>query len=130
MKARLPHFQVTRAAGGSGFPLSNMIRTYFKEFNSRLAEHGPNSFPSPFNFMESFLRFSEYYRLFDSLQEEEFLLDLGGYFDWFTAGKFPEVPRALIDTLPEAIIHEFHVVSPLQDFSLATASSTIRPSPT
>jgi hypothetical protein len=120
-----PPFMLTRMEGGTGFPISNLLRAYFREYASRIAEHGPYSFPTSFNVVESFLSFSHRFLTFDLRDEKEHVLRLTEYFDWYTAGAFPEAPGALIDILPEGLVHLYHFVAPADDFRLTTSESDL-----
>jgi len=126
-KEQLPVFVMTRAAGGSGFAIAYTLRRYFFfEYFDRLMRLGPFSFPSSFNVVESFLSFSERFGVFDIRQEREHLLRLNEYIDWYTSGSFPDKPAVLNDILPEGIVYEYNMVSPLEDFAIETVDSKLR----
>lgn len=125
LKEVVPSFLLTRLRGGSGFTISATLRHYFFEYFDRLNKHGPHSFPSSFNVVESFLSFSDRYLAFDLREEREHVLRLHEYIDWYTAGSFPDKPSILKDILPEGIIYTYNMVSPLEDFSIETADSKL-----
>lgn len=120
-----PAFRLTRIEGGTGFPLANQLRHFFQEYATRIAEHGPYSFPTSFNVVESFLSFSHRFLAFDLREEKEHVLRLAEYFDWYTAGAFPDTPGALVDILQEGVVHEYHFVAPTEDFRLSTSDSDL-----
>src|SRR5690348_4660943 len=45
---RLPSLMLTRKEGGTGFPISTLLRAFFQEYASRIAQHGPYAFPTSF----------------------------------------------------------------------------------
>lgn len=124
-KEQYPSFLLTRMQGGTQFPLSNVLRSYFQEYASRIFEHGPYSFPTSFNVVESFLAFSHRFLAFDLREEKEHLLRLQEYVDWYTAGAFPDEPNALTNILPEGVIHLYNMVAPTEDFRLSTSDSEL-----
>jgi len=73
LQNRLPHLVRARVKGGSGLQLSKLLRFYFFEYLDRLFKHGPQSFPSSFNVIESFLSFDQKYMFFDLRKEIEHL---------------------------------------------------------
>jgi hypothetical protein len=62
---RLPYFALTRAEGGSGFPIAWTLRHFFVEYLDRLIKIGPFSLPTSFNVIQSFLTFSKQLLAFD-----------------------------------------------------------------
>jgi len=126
LKELIPPFVLTRMGGSSGFPVAQTLRHFFLEYFDRLIRMGPFSFPSSFNVVESFLSFSERFLAFDLREEREHLLRLHEYMDWYTASSFPERPLTLTDILPEGIVYEYNMVSPLEDFAIETVGSKLR----
>ncbi len=125
LKEQVPPFMLSRLEGGTGFPLSNQLRHFFREDASRFMKHGPHSLPGSFNVVESFLFFSYKVYLFDLRPEHEHLLSFSEDLDWYTSGAFPEVPAALVDILPEGEVHSYNMVAPSEDFRLATPESNL-----
>jgi hypothetical protein len=121
---RFPSFILTRSEGGTNFPIPNTLRHFFKEYAKRIAVDGPDSFPTSFNVVESFLAFSHQYFAFDLRDERDHLLRLDDYLDWYTSGQFPEEPPALVDILPEGVIHSYTMAAPLNDFHLNTGGAS------
>ncbi len=74
LKKKVPSFGLARMEGGAGFPVSNLLREYFREYGSRIVTHGPHSFPASFNVIESFLTYSHDFLMFDLREEREHLL--------------------------------------------------------
>ena len=122
---KVPGFVLTRIEGGTQFPISDLLRHYFLECASRLANHGPHSFPSTFNVIESFLRYSHDYFLFDLRSERDHLLRLGDYIEWYTSGTFPEKPEILTDVADEGVIYSYSLVGPTDDFKVECAVSDL-----
>ena len=120
-----PSFVLTRLDGGTQFPISDLLRSYFLEYATRLAEHGFHAFPTSFNVAESFLVFSHRFFAFDLREEREHLLRLSEYVDWYTGGKFPDNPEALGEILPEGVIYSYNFVAPTEDFRLETSDSEL-----
>lgn len=120
-----PSFALTRTEGGTKFPMANLLRHYFREYASRIVNHGFQSLPSSFNVVESFLRFSHDYFMFDLRQEKEHLLRLYDYLDWYTAGPIPEEPEILIEVAKEGVIYSYNMVEPAGDFRVQTADSEL-----
>lgn len=123
---KLPCFALTRSEGGSGFAVAQTLRHFFNEYLDRLIKHGPYSFPTSFNVVQSFLSFSEPFLAFDIREEREHLLRFHEYFDWYTAGSFPDKPLALTDILPEGAVYAYNAVAPLEDFTLETENSRLK----
>ncbi len=126
LREKVPSFVLTRMQGGSGFPIAETLRHFFLEYFNRLMRSGPHSLPTSFNVVESFLRFSEPFLVFDLREEREHLLRLHEYIDWYTAGSFPDNPVVLTDILPEGIVYAYNMVSPLEDFAIETVDSKLR----
>ncbi|MCY4559119.1 MAG: GIY-YIG nuclease family protein [Chloroflexi bacterium] len=122
---RGPSFMLSRLEGGSGFPVSNLFREYFRDYGNRMIEHGPHSFPTSFNIVESFLTFSHDYFIFDLREEREHLLHLHDYLDWYTSGAIPEDPRVLTDVVQEGITYSYNMVDPPGDFRVALPGSEL-----
>ena len=59
----MPHLLRARLQNGSNLQMSTLLRSYFKEYLNRYWNHGPDSFPSSFNVMESFMQFHHEYRV-------------------------------------------------------------------
>jgi len=125
LRRRQRSFALTRLRGGTKFPVSETLRAYFGGYLYRLLEHGPRSFPSSFNVIEGFLKFSYNFTAFDIREEREHLLRLYDYIEWYTAANFPDDPRTLVDVLPEGVIYCYNMVAPLEDFRVKTACSEL-----
>jgi hypothetical protein len=125
IEEKLPFFVKSRMDGGTGLPISKVLRSYFFEFAARIVQHGYHSLPTAFNIVESFLTFSHEYYLFDLHDEREHLLRFGDYLDWYTAGNFPELPSASAALFPEATIYEYNMTTPQQDFTIQTDDSSL-----
>jgi Meiotically Up-regulated Gene 113 (MUG113) protein len=125
LSEKLPSFVYTRREGGTNFPVANTLRNFFLEYATRLGNHGPHSLPTSFNVIESFLRYSHEFFLFDLREEREHLLRLDDYLDWYTSGEFPEEPGALMDILPEGVTYSFNFAAPLNDFRIRTSNSEL-----
>ena len=70
-----PAFMLSRMEGGQDFRSQPLARV-FSRYASRIAEHGPYSFPTSFNVVESFLSFSHKFLSFDLRNEREHVLRL------------------------------------------------------
>ena len=126
LRELMPSFVLTRMQGGSGFVVASALRQYFLEYFNRFVQYGPHSLPTSFNVLESFLVFSERFLAFDLREEQEYLLRLHEYIDWYTSGNFPEKPAVLTEILPEGIVYAYNMVSPLEDFAIDTVDSGLR----
>ena len=122
---KLPSFILARMMGGTQLPMANALREYFQEYASRILNHGAHSFPASFNVVESFLHFSHEHFIFDLRDEEEHLLRLHDFFEWFTSGVGLDAPAILTEVLPEGKIYIYNVVTPLNDFRLQTDDSEL-----
>ena len=122
---KMPSFALTRMEGGAGFPMSNLLREYFCEYGSRILTHGPHSFPSSFNVIESFLRYSHDFLMFDLREEREHLLRLQEYLEWYTSGTIPEEPEILVEVMTEGVVHSFNLVDPTGDYRVQTQGSEL-----
>ncbi|MDH4187935.1 MAG: hypothetical protein OEV08_13155, partial [Nitrospira sp.] len=123
---KLPYFALTRSEGGSGFAVAQTLRHFFNEYLDRLTKHGPHSLPTSFNVLQGFLAFSKPFLAFDIREEREHLFRFHEYFDWYTAGRFPDKPLALTDIIPENTVYAYNAVAPLEDFTLETETSRLR----
>jgi hypothetical protein len=126
LEEQVPGFVLSRMEGGSGFPVAETLRHFFREYFGRLMRAGPHSLPTSFNVVESFLSFSERFFVFDLREEREHLLRLHEYIDWYTAGCFPDKPAVLTDIVSEGVVYAYNMVSPLEDFAIETTDSKIR----
>jgi hypothetical protein len=124
-RTKVPSFILTRMEGGTNFPVANTLRSFFQEYARRFMANGPHSLPTSFNVVESFLRFSHDYFVFDLREEREHLIRLDDYLDWYTRGEFPEDPAALRDVVPEAIAYSYNAAGPLNDFRIQTPESEL-----
>ena len=122
---KVPSFVLSRLEGGAGFPISNLLRDYFWNYAYRIVEHGPHAFPCSFNIVESFLRYSHDYFMFDLREEREHLLRLHDYLDWYTSGVIPEEPGILNDVMKEGVIYSFNMVEPAGDFLVEAPGSEL-----
>ena len=120
-----PSFMLSRLEGGSGFPVANVLREYFRDYGKRMIEVGPRSLPSSFNVIESFLRFSHDYFVFDLREEREHLLRLRDYLDWYTATNIPEDPGVLTEVIQEGIVYSYNMVDPAGDFRVEIPGSEL-----
>ena len=125
LKSKVPNFILTRMEGGSQFPVANLLRHYFQEYASRIVAHGPHSFPTSFNVIESFLRYSHDYFMFDLREEKEHLLRLRDYIDWYTSGSIPDEPEILLEVVKEGLIYSYHMVEPVEDFRVETKDAEL-----
>ena len=108
---RLSHLVEARVRGGSGLPLSKLLRWYFREYLNRLLEHGPESFPTSVNVVESFMSFNREYMFFDLRDGVEHLLSINDYFRWYDNAGMPKEPRSLEDIMTEGTIYSYEMVS-------------------
>ena len=122
---KVPSFWLTRLEGGTGFPISNLLREYFGEYGSRIVEHGPHSFPTSFNVIESFLKYSFDYLMFDLRGEREHLLRFHDYLDWYTLGAIPEEPGMLTEVMEEGLTYSFNMIDPTGDYRVQTRGSEL-----
>src|SRR4051812_11307904 len=81
IEAAFPSIMLSRTDGGSGFPISQTLRSFFTEYAGRMVRSGPHSFPSSFNVLEGFHVFNHDYFLFDLREERDHLLRLDEYLD-------------------------------------------------
>ncbi|MCY3756432.1 MAG: hypothetical protein OXG96_01805, partial [Acidobacteria bacterium] len=125
LNEKLPSFIFSRLKGGTEFPIANILRVFFLEYASRIIKHGPHSFPSSFNVVESFLTFSYDFFMFDLREERDHLLRLYDYIDWYTSGGIAEDPMILTDTVTEGVIYSYNMVAPAEDFKLNTQDSEL-----
>jgi len=116
---------LSRLDGGAGFPISNLLRDYFRNYAYRLVEHGPHAFPCSFNVVESFLKYSHANFMFDLREEREHLLRLHDYLDWYTSGAMPEEPGVLMEVANEGSVYSYNMVDPAGDFRIDVENSTL-----
>lgn len=108
---RGPLFELSRMKGGSGFRMAETLRSFFLEYLHRILGFGPNSLPSSFNIVEAFLDFHDEFKVFDLRQEEDHLLLLNDYLDWYTSDRIlSDDSRLLIDTMKEGVIYSFDLI--------------------
>lgn len=111
LEKRLPHLLNARLKNGSGLQMSELLRSYFLEYFDRYFKLGPESFPTSFNVVESFLSFDRKYMFFDLRDEREHLLCINDYFDWYEKGEIPKNPQILEDIIKEGLIYSFDMIS-------------------
>lgn len=110
MATKSPLWAYTRKFGGSGFVMAELLRSFFFEYWDRMVKHGPHSFPSSFNVVESFLNFDRAYCAFDLRPEVEHLLAAAEYFQWYSANALLRKPALLIDAMREGIVYSYNMV--------------------
>ena len=110
LEKRLPHLVTARLRGGSGMQLSELLRWYFLEYLNRFHQHGPESFPTSFNVIESFMSFNREYMFFDLREEVEHLLAINDYFRWYDTDDIPKEPHILEDIMTEAQIYSYEML--------------------
>lgn len=125
LERRLPHVILARMKGGSGLQLANVLRWYFGEYLDRLFKHGPESFPTSFNVVESFLSFNQEYMFFDLRDELEHLISIDDYFRWYERGDGPKEPRILEGMMTEGQIYSYEMVSDAGGFRIAGDSTQV-----
>ncbi|MRR06221.1 MAG: GIY-YIG nuclease family protein [Deltaproteobacteria bacterium] len=122
----LPHFIQSRMRCGSGFRMSNLLRHYFLEYTSRLANHGPFSFPTSFNVVEAFFTFCKEFLTFDLLPEKEHLLRLDDYFEWYTSEEvLANDAKILQDCMEEEVLHSYDFVDDADAVTVSAGASRI-----
>jgi len=126
MLKRLPPFVTSRTKGGSGTRMAKLLRSFLVEYVDRSYRHGPDSLPLSFNSVVEFLDFNEKYFAFDLLEEKEHALELRHFLDWYEGNVPRRIPApALIDVIPENIIHSYDFYEDEARFRLKTESSEI-----
>lgn len=125
LEARIPKLVRARMMGGSGLQLSKLLRSYFLEYADRLFTHGPQSLPSSFNVVESFMSFRRDDHLFDLREEVEHLLSLDDYFQWYQKAEIPRDPRLLEDILPEGEIFCYEMVGSPNSLRIVNESEQV-----
>ena len=125
MQRRYPHFMKARLKTGSGLQLANLLRSYLLEFDSRYRQHGPGSFPSSFNVVESFMSFDRQNFVFDLREEVEHLLSIDDYFNWYDKGEIPRCPGMLADIMKEGVIYSYDMISDKNSFRISGQSQQV-----
>jgi hypothetical protein len=111
LQKRLPLLLNGRLKNGSGLQLSKLLRSYVLEYFDRYFKHGPGSFPTSFNVVESFMFFNREYMFFDLCNEIEHLLSINDYFRWYEKGDIPKDPQILGDLMTEGVIYSYEMIS-------------------
>ncbi|MEQ8694278.1 MAG: GIY-YIG nuclease family protein [Gammaproteobacteria bacterium] len=101
------------------------MRTFFVEYFHRILEHGPDSLPSSFNVIESFLFPNTEFLSFDLREEREHLLQVDDYFDWYSRENLPRDPRLLMDSMEDGIVYSFDMASDASGYRIQTEESAI-----
>jgi Meiotically Up-regulated Gene 113 (MUG113) protein len=125
LQKRLPHIVRARTKGGSGLQLSKLLRSYFIEYLDRLFKHGPHSFPTSFNVVESFMSFNQQYMFFDLREEREHLLSVDDYFLWYETADMPQDPRILEDIIADGTIYSYEMVTGTGSLRIAGESEQV-----
>lgn len=120
---RAPLWAYTRWFGGSGFMMAQTIRHFFLEYWDRLVKHGPHSYPTSFNVMESFLKFEPEYCAFDVRPEVEHLLAATEYFRWYSANALVRKPALVLDAMREGVVYSYNMVGDAGGYRLTSTSS-------
>ena len=111
LQKRLPLLLNARLKNGSGLQLAKLLRSFVLEYFNRYFRFGPNSFPSSFNVLESFLTFDRENRFFNLRKENEHLLSINDYFRWYEKGEIPKDPRILASLMEEGVIYSYEMIS-------------------
>ena len=111
LEKRLPRLLNARLKNGSGLQMSKLLRSYFHEYFDRYFTLGPDSFPTSFNVVESFMFFDRENSFFDLREEKEHLLSINDYFSWYEKGEIPKDTQILEEIMPQGVIHSYDIIS-------------------
>lgn len=125
LEKRLPLLLNARLKNGSGLQLSKLLRSYFLEYFDRYFKHGPDSFPTSFNVVESFMSFDRANRFFDLRDEIEHLLSISDYFSWYEKGDIPRNQRILEDLMTEGVIYSYDLISNERSLRITSDSQQV-----
>lgn len=94
-------------ANGVGLPIDGLLREYAHEFNSRLWQHGPTSFPTSFSFLEAFLEFRPELNMFTHLPERDTLFSGLDFVAWLTSTAIFRDLNSAWQAIPEKVVLSF-----------------------
>ncbi len=103
--------------------MAGTIRHFFLEYWDRFVKHGPHSYPTSFNVMESFLKFEPEYCAFDLRPEVEHLLAATDYFRWYSANALLRKPALLLDAMRDGVVYSYNMVGDSGGCRLKSSSS-------
>ena len=109
--------------GGAGQLLDQEIRHFFREFNSRLFEHGPQTMPSSYNVLEAFTRYDEDLNFFRLLPERDHLFSFSDFVDFVTSKDAPADPFAVGYQLLDDTIYSYSVLDDPHDLTFSSGGS-------
>lgn len=94
---------------GSGLPMSEAIRYYFGEYNSRAFSHGLWVMPTSFAFAECFFEYRPRLNYFKLRPERDYIFSFTHFIDWLTSVSEENTLERLILHMDEGVIYSFNV---------------------
>ena len=106
---------------GVGLGIEEDIRHFLREFNTRSWSHGLIKLPMMFNVLESFFDFSKDLFYFQLAEEEDYLLSLYDFLDYYTSAESNFDTQSVGESIVENMIHSYHVGADMEDISFKTS---------
>lgn len=91
---------------GANMPIDQTLRTFLIEYNSRLQKHGFFSFPSSFNVLEAFFKYTRFSK-FILREEKDHMLFLEDFMDFITQPTTKINPDEIFNTIEDNLIHNY-----------------------
>jgi hypothetical protein len=96
------------------------IRHFLREFNNRAWYHGLRRMPLMFNILESFFSYDRSIIFFELLEEEDYLISLFDFLDFYTSAEFDGSPESIKDNLQEDLIYNFNAGADVSDLTFSS----------
>lgn len=113
-----PRLQAT-SSSGAGLLMDRELRHWFKEFNSRLTEHGPDSMPSSFNVLNAFFAYNKPLGILDLLPEKDHAFAFSDFIDFVTGEENTFDPYLAGRQFPERTIHSYTAIDDPHHFQFS-----------
>lgn len=94
---------------GTGLPMSEALRYYFGEYNSRVFSHGLWVMPTSFAFAECFFEYQPRLNYFKLRPEREYIFSFNYFIDWLTSVSDENTLERLSFHMDEGVIYSFNV---------------------
>lgn len=99
-----------QSKNGAQFPIDELIREFYLEYNNRNISYGLTVMPSSFNVMEAYFEFFPRINVFKIREERDHLLSFIEFLDYVTSGESENIIDA-IEYLQENVIYSYNFIN-------------------
>lgn len=111
---------IVQDANGIDVNIDQEIRHFLREFNNRAWYHGLRRMPLMFNILESFFSYDRSIIFFELLEEEDYLVSLFDFLDFYTSSEFGATPDSIKENLQEDLIYNFNAGTDVSDLTFTS----------